>query len=196
VISLEPLPRRWRQIIITGHCRGSPRWADWLFPLLRLRPMIKGVPSVHGTPFIVVSRQDAKAQNYKKIMNRCAFAPWRENLDQVETSAKVFSCHSEGAEGDRRISWVSVNTRFVTKLRSVQKDRSILLLWPQLGLRAGEGPSTDLEIIFIDLVSQGLAVDAQDAGRFLAPALGAAQDQLDIALLQFLQSVLPIGKDL
>ncbi len=45
-------------------------------------------------------------------------------------------------------------------------------------------------------MTQGLAVDPQDAGGFLAPALGAAQDKLNVAFFQLLQGVVFIREGL
>lgn len=52
------------------------------------------------------------------------------------------------------------------------------------------------QAVFLDLVTQSLAVDPQDAGGFLAPALGAAQDELNVAFFQLLQGVVFVGEGL
>ena len=44
------------------------------------------------------------------------------------------------------------------------------------------------QAIFLDLGGESLAVDTQNAGRFLAPPFGLAQDELDIPFLELLET--------
>src|SRR5208337_996399 len=64
------------------------------------------------------------------------------------------------------------------------------------GLRAAVKLPAHPQLIFFDLEAQGLAVDSQDAGGFLAAALGAVQDELDVALFHVLQGMVFLGKHL
>ena len=44
------------------------------------------------------------------------------------------------------------------------------------------------QAVFLDLGGESLAVDTQNAGRFLAPPFGLAQDELDIPFLELLET--------
>ena len=44
------------------------------------------------------------------------------------------------------------------------------------------------QTVFLDLGGESLPVDAQNAGRFLPPAFGLAQHELDIPFLELLET--------